>query len=358
VFQFRVSVNYNDPRNPAGVPQNFSVRLTDGAGLTADALVSTHSPALFYPPGQIFEVPKVVLNTVRIPLTAFGGVNLTDIRTVALRFNQTGSSAFLLTDFAFADQGGPPPVPPDLVVTALTNPPASVPAGGGFSVTATTRNQGAGPAPASTTRFVLSLDAVRSGGDILLTGTDAVPALAPATQAADTTSVTVPGGTPANTYFLLACADDQGVIAESNDGNNCRASTTTVQVTAAAGADLVVTALTDPPGSAQIATKFALTVTIRNQGGTDIGVTFLTRFYLSLDQTKGPGDKLLAGNVKLLGLAADTSVVRNKNVKVKLSTVPGQYFVIACADDKNAVAEGAAEGNNCRASTTKVTITP
>ena len=121
-------------RNAVGVPQNLSVRLTDGVGATADALVSSHSPALFYPPGSASAVPKVVLNTVRIPLTAFSGVNLTDIRTVALRFNQTASGALLMTDFAFADGSGPPPDPPDLVVTAVTNPPSTISAGASHSV--------------------------------------------------------------------------------------------------------------------------------------------------------------------------------------------------------------------------------
>jgi hypothetical protein len=356
VFQFRVSVNYNDARNPAGVPQDLSVRLTDGTGATADALVSSHSPALFYPPGVASAVPKVVLNTVRIPLTAFSGVNLTDIRTVALRFNQTASGALLTTDFAFADSGGPPPVPADLVVTALTNPPSTISPGGSHSVTDTTRNQGAGAAGTSTTRFYYSLDQTKSGGDILLTGTDAIPALAPATEASDTVSVTVPAGTAAGTYFLLACADDLAVVSESAEGNNCRASATTVQVQAAGGADLIVTALSNPPSSAVIGTKFPLTVTIQNQGGSAISVTSLVRFYLSLDQTKGGGDKLLGGNIKIASLGAGASLTNTKQHRVKLSTAPGLYWVIVCADDKNTVIE-TNEGNNCRVSTTRVNVT-
>ena len=43
--------------------------------------------------------------------------------------------------------------------------------------------------------------------------------------------MTIPAGTPAGTYRLLACADDRQVVAESNETNNCRASTTTVKVT-------------------------------------------------------------------------------------------------------------------------------
>jgi thiamine monophosphate synthase len=47
-------------------------------------------------------VPKVVLNTVRVPLTAFGGVNLHNIRSVAFTFNEQAQGAVLVTDVAFA----------------------------------------------------------------------------------------------------------------------------------------------------------------------------------------------------------------------------------------------------------------
>jgi hypothetical protein len=358
VFQFRAAVNFDDVRNLAGVAQDLTVRLTDGAGATADAIVSAHSPALFYPPGLASAVPKVVLNTVRIPLTAFSGINLTDVRTVALRFNQTGSGALLMSDFAFADAGGPPPAPADLVETTLTNPPATVQQGGSFGVTDTVQNQGAGGAGVSTTRYYFSLDTTKSASDVLLTGSRSVPALAPAATSNGGATVTVPASTPLNTYFLLACADDLGVVSESAEGNNCRASATTVQVQAGtAGADLVVTALSNPPATAAIGTKFQLTVTVQNQGTSDVVVPTLTRFYLSADQTKNAGDKLLGGNVKILTLAAGASFTKTKRYTVKLSTAPGQYWVIACADDKGAGAVTETnEANNCRVSTTRVTI--
>jgi thiamine monophosphate synthase len=37
---------------------------------------------------------KVVLNTVRVPLSAFGGVNLNNVRTVQLTFNERLASHF------------------------------------------------------------------------------------------------------------------------------------------------------------------------------------------------------------------------------------------------------------------------
>jgi hypothetical protein len=110
-LQFRVSVNFGDPRNPAGQSQDFTVRLTDGTGATASTLVSDWSSALFYPPGSVSPVPKVVLNTVRIPLSAMLGVDLTDIRSVKFVFDRKASGSLLISDIAFASQAIPGSVP-------------------------------------------------------------------------------------------------------------------------------------------------------------------------------------------------------------------------------------------------------
>ncbi len=123
---------------------------------------------------------------------------------------------------------------PDLVESALSNPPATVNVGGSFSVTDTTLNRGNASAGSSRTRYLLSLDQRRNAGDVLLMGGRAVPALAPHTQSSGMANVTVPTTTASGTYFLLACADDLHQVTESNERNNCRASATTVQITGGA----------------------------------------------------------------------------------------------------------------------------
>src|SRR5688572_30286955 len=101
-IQFRVSVNFADPRNLEDLAQDFRVVLTDASGGTASVRVSDVSGALFFPPGDVGPVPKVVLNTVRVPLNAFGGVNLNAVRTVQLTFNERLAGGVLITDVAFA----------------------------------------------------------------------------------------------------------------------------------------------------------------------------------------------------------------------------------------------------------------
>ncbi len=114
-LQFRVGVNYDDPRNPAGLPQDFSVVLTDGNGATASVRVSDVSDALFYPPGDrsLFgmfapnPVPKLFLNMVRIPLAAFIGVDLTDVESIEMRFDQNPAGALMISDLAVANVARP-----------------------------------------------------------------------------------------------------------------------------------------------------------------------------------------------------------------------------------------------------------
>jgi subtilase family serine protease len=120
---------------------------------------------------------------------------------------------------------------PDLVETAVSNPPASAKLGGKFSVTDTVANQGNATAASSRTYYYLSVDGVKDSGDKLLTGNRSVNSLAAGATSTGTVTVTIPTSTVVGTYYLLACADGASAVAESNETNNCRASSTQVNVT-------------------------------------------------------------------------------------------------------------------------------
>jgi hypothetical protein len=97
-------------------------------------------------------------------------------------------------------------------------------------VTDTAKNTGTAKARNSVTRYYLSLDAVKGSGDTLLTGSRAIPGLAPAAQSRSTVTLTIPSTTPLKAYYLLACADDTEIMAESEEGNNCKASATKMTI--------------------------------------------------------------------------------------------------------------------------------
>ena len=241
---------------------------------------------------------------------------------------------------------GPPMA--DLVVTALSAPPATAAASSSFAVTDTTQNVGAtGSAPASSTRYYLSTNTLRDAGDILLTGARAVPALAAGGSSAGTVTVTIPASVLVGPYFLLACADDTAQVPETNETNNCSASATTVQVTPAT-ADLAVTGLDDPSATGLVGGTFRATDITRNVGVVTAGAS-TTRYYLSLDTVRDASDILLGGSRAIPALAPNAFSTDTVTVTILTGTPAGRYFLLACADDLGAVNESN-ETNNCRAS--------
>jgi len=108
---------------------------------------------------------------------------------------------------------------PDLVVSAMSTL-ASTPAGGVVAVTVTTRNQGSSAAEMSTTRFYLSANATLDAGDTLLDGSHSVSALDAGASGTGSISLTIPAGLAPGTYFVVAKADADGVVAEATENNN------------------------------------------------------------------------------------------------------------------------------------------
>ena len=119
---------------------------------------------------------------------------------------------------------------PDLVETAVSNPPATAARNGTFGVTDTVRNQGTVTAGASTTRYYLSQNQLKGSGDVLLSGSRSMSSLTAGSTSRASVTVRIPAATPLGTYYLLACADDLGAVAEVDETNNCRASTSRVVV--------------------------------------------------------------------------------------------------------------------------------
>lgn len=243
---------------------------------------------------------------------------------------------------------------PDLIETAVTNPPTAAPPSGTFPVTDTAKNQGAVNAAASTTRFYLSLDTVKDAGDKLLTGARSVVALTAGATSSGTVTVTIPSNTTLATYYLLACSDNTTVVVETNETNNCLASGTTVQVTRP---DLIETAVSNPPASAIRGSGFSVTDTAQNTGAVSTVASTTTRYYLSLDTTKGSGDKLLTGTRSVGTLAAGATSTGPVTVTIPTSTTLATYFLLACSDDTAVVVE-TNETNNCKASAGTVIVGP
>ncbi len=113
---------------------------------------------------------------------------------------------------------------PDLVILAVSNPPASARASTVFSLVANVRNAGRARARPSFARFYLSSDRRRSRSDRRLGGARKVGPLPQRRVSRSRARLIVPAGTRAGSYFLVACADDRGQVRERNERNNCRSS--------------------------------------------------------------------------------------------------------------------------------------
>jgi subtilase family serine protease len=109
---------------------------------------------------------------------------------------------------------------PDLTVTSLSAPATGV-AGGTVLVTETTANTGAGDAPASVVNFYLSTNSTFEPADTPL-GSRPAPALAAGLTSNASTSLTLPAGLAAGTYYVIAKADGPGELVETLENNNTR----------------------------------------------------------------------------------------------------------------------------------------
>jgi subtilase family serine protease len=107
---------------------------------------------------------------------------------------------------------------PDLIVSSMTVP-SSVAAGKGMTITETTKNIGSGDAPASETSYYLSVDGVLDNGDVAL-GTRSIPESPAGAVSEGAVVVTVPAGTPAGSYSIIAKADSGDVVQETSETNN------------------------------------------------------------------------------------------------------------------------------------------
>jgi subtilase family serine protease len=226
------------------------------------------------------------------------------------------------TTFTFIQTG------PDLIVATVSagsNGGAGLP----LTVTDTTRNQGAGNADPSVTRFYLSSNGTLDAADSLL-GSRSVASQAAGASSTANTTVTIPAGTATGLYYLFAKADADGTVSETTETNNISYATLTV------GPDLVMYALS-APSSGGAGTNITVNDTAKNQGAGDAGAS-TTRFYLSTDSTVDASDVVLGARpVPLLAAGATNSAATT--VMIPAGTAAGFYYLLAKADADSAVTE-------------------
>lgn len=117
--------------------------------------------------------------------------------------------------------------------------------------------------------------------------------------------------------------------------------------------DLVITAVGNAPATIRFFGRISVQDTVKNQGSAPSNLA-LTRYYISADQARGAGDRLLLG-VRLVGPMAPGQSSSGGATLFVFGAPAGTYYLLACADDRNTSTEGD-ETNNCLASATQIVV--
>src|SRR6185436_6954423 len=163
-----------------------------------------------------------------------------------------------------------------------------------------------------------------------------VPALAAGASDSASTSVTIPAGLAAGTYYLFANADADNVMAEMQEANNTFSRT--IQI----GADLVLTSLT-APSDAGAGLPITVSDTTKNVGASAVPAS-TTSYYLSTNSLLDASDVLL-GSRAVPALAAGASASGSVTLTIPAGTATGTYYVVGKADAGDVVSE-LVESNN------------
>jgi subtilase family serine protease len=228
---------------------------------------------------------------------------------------------------------------PDLVVSSLTVPSSAVP-GSSIMIAETTKNQ-IGSAAASTTRYYLSANSTFEPLDVPL-GFRVIPALSSGQSSQAAPSLTIPPNTATGNYYILARADADGQVLESNEGNNTKVVSIRISPP-----DLVISSFSVPASGGT--GPISVNDTTRNQAGTGSAPASTTRFYLSSNVILDTGDPQIGfRSVGVLQPGGSSSL--SSIVTIPAGTAPGTWYIIAKTDADDTVPESN-ETNNTRSDT-------
>jgi hypothetical protein len=226
---------------------------------------------------------------------------------------------------------------PDLIVSSfsvLTTNPVS---GGSLTFTDTVANQGNVNAGNTLTGFYLSTDGKTLG---TLFGYNEVFALAAGANSGPATlTLTLPQNLN-GTYYLMACANYNDAVVETNYNNDCAASSP-MQV---AGPDLTesgvsVTGTFSSGGTIQVSD------TVNDSGG--FAPVSTTWFYLAASAASQNGTYLGLRSVPSLNPGASSTATTQLTLP---GNVVGPYYIVACANSGYLTITESNTANNCTAS--------
>ena len=242
-------------------------------------------------------------------------------------------------------------VGPDLTVTAATAPAGAAP-GTSLNVSYTLRNAGGQAASGFAVGFALVPAADPSGLSDIAIRSSRTMSLAARTSASFVAAVRIPPDTAAGSYHIRVIADVGDVVTEADETNNMRL-TAAVNV---ALPDLTVPSVAFAPPISRANGSISITHAVRNLSAVPGSApASFTRLWLSLDgNTAGAID---LGTVSVPSLIGGATATVTSVLRIPVGTPTGVYYVLAGADDPNAIAE-VREDNNLARGTTRLIVGP
>jgi subtilisin family serine protease/subtilase family serine protease len=332
---------------PSTAAPDTDITITDGTRNLGTGASTSSSTGFYLSTNSTLDASDTFLASRPVPALAAGATSALST-TLHIPANQAAGSYFVIAkadwDSAIPEKSetnnvrpsGVITIGPDLLVTALTAP-ATAAAGVSFTVSETTKNQGAGSAGGSTTRFYLSTNTSLDAADTEI-GARAVPPLSGgASNQVTNTALTVPASTATGTYYVIAQADATSAVPETSETNNTR-----VSGALKIGPDLTVSALT-VPSLAAAGGSITVTDTTKNMSSGPVPSSS-TGFYLSTNSVLDAADTYL-GKRTVGALPANGSESASTTLQIPSGLASGTYYVLARADYDETIPE-TTETNN------------
>ena len=312
---------------------------TDAVITTSDVFVDSVTFQMGVPFGKAYSIYSSCTLPADLPSGSYYvGAIVDDLGAVAEMDETNNAKAY-----GFAVSITMPPVV-DLVVDPLA---VSV-SGRTITISDTVRNIGAGWTTSSfTVKYYLSADATVTTADLLI-GTRTVAGLAKDATSTGAIAYTAATDIAPGTYTVGVIVDATGVVPETDETNNTTAASSPISLKP----DLLFSAFSASVSSGKIAVKN----TLLNGGAAATAGTTTVAFYLSSDNALNtPSDLLLGTRARTSVLKVGATDGTTTSFAAPSSLSPGDYYVFAVADSKNAQSESN-ESNNMAGPSAKVTL--
>jgi subtilase family serine protease len=238
-----------------------------------------------------------------------------------------------------------PTVAPNLVVTALTAPPAAV-VGQAITVTGRIGNSGnLGTGNPFSNQIVVSRSVTPTAADPVI-DTFTAPAIGAGGALNVSRAVVIPSALAPGAYFIALIANSPASIAERTAADN----TFSVPITLAGGPDLAPQTVSFTPAAIAPGGTLTFNTTVRNEGAAAVSpppTRLVNRYFLGRNRPVTAADILLGVELVPIdgGIAAGGSVASVARLVVPPGTAPGAYFVGVLTDAVNAIVEQREDNN-------------